>query len=37
MSAHLAGFSTEVRRRLDDLYHEVLDCVLDPAIDLILS
>jgi len=37
MSAHLAGFSTEVRRRLDDLDQEVRAGGLDPAIDLIVS
>jgi uncharacterized phosphosugar-binding protein len=37
MSALLADFSTEVRRRLDDLDHEVRAGGLDPAIDLIVS
>ena len=37
MSAPLAGFSTEVRRRLDDLDQEVRAGGLDPAIDLIVS
>ena len=37
MSALLADFSTEVRRRLDDLDQEVRAGGLDPAIDLIVS
>ena len=37
MSALLADFATEVRRRLDDLDQEVRAGGLDPAIDLIAS
>jgi uncharacterized phosphosugar-binding protein len=37
MSALLADFSTEVRRRLDDLDQDVRAGGLDPAIDLIVS
>jgi len=37
MSALLADFGTEVRRRLDDLDQEVRAGGLDPAIDLIVS
>ena len=37
MSAVFADFSTEVRRRLDDLDQEVRAGGLDPAIDLIVS
>lgn len=37
MSALLADFGTEVRRRLDDLDQEVQAGGLDPAIDLIVS
>ena len=37
MSALFADFSTEVRRRLDDLDQEVSAGGLDPAIDLIVS
>src|SRR5690349_22639571 len=37
MSALLADFSTQVRRRLDELDQEVRSGGLDPAIDLIVS
>jgi uncharacterized phosphosugar-binding protein len=37
MTALLADFSTEVRRRLDDLDREIRAGGLDPAIDLIVS